>query len=705
MPKHVFNVYDENNDANIFGTKPLPPPVKLWILRSLILLECHQKLICSHGFENDRLASAIGLEDWVSVDEYTFMPGAVKKDLLKLYHQAEKDFPTHPVPDLLQNNVRKLAELIGLNDTDCRILEFAALLYDNKSLQQVTYYLEDLTNADVTETLSTLLDIPAKEVRDSLNHEGRLKQSGLLSIDRRFNTYLRNKIDLPSEYFAEQIVAVDCDPIDLLRGKITKSKKPHLTLEDYPHIDKELRITLSYVKQSLKAGDSGVNIFIYCMPGVGKTQLAMLIAHETGCELFEVNSEEHSGEPITGEYRLRSFNTAQCIIPKSTSLLLFDEAEDVFNDGNDFFGRKSTAEQRKAWINSTLENNPVPTIWLSNSNRGIDPAFVRRFDFIFELPVPPKKQRQKIISKACAGLLSEQMIVHFSESDVLTPAIISRAAKVATKIKHEHGENHAASTFELLINNTLETQRHERIRAYDPDNHPVVFDPAYIHSEADIESIADGMKQVQSGRICLYGPPGTGKTAFGRWIADYLEKSLLIKRGSDLLSKWVGGTEHNIRNAFKEATNENAVLMIDEVDSFLQDRRHAKNNWEITGVNEMLTQIESYSGVFLASTNLMDNLDQAVLRRFDIKIKLDYLLPEQAYDLFRYYCECFSIEIASAQSLSALRKMNNLTPGDFAAIARRNKFSPVKTAESFIHALQNECALKSDAVKQRIGFV
>lgn len=86
---------------------------------------------------------------------------------------------------------------------------------------------------------------------------------------------------------------------------------------------------------------------------------------------------------------------------------------------------------------------------------------------------------------------------------------------------------------------------------------------------------------------------------------------LLIKRASDLMSMWVGENEQNIALAFKEAEQDGALLLIDEVDSFLQDRRGAKNSWEVTLVNEMLTQMEAFSGVFIASTNLMDGLDQA----------------------------------------------------------------------------------------------
>ena len=82
---------------------------------------------------------------------------------------------------------------------------------------------------------------------------------------------------------------------------------------------------------------------------------------------------------------------------------------------------------------------------------------------------------------------------------------------------------------------------------------------------------------------------------------------VLHKRASDLISKWVGESEQNIAAAFAEARWKKMLLVIDEADSFLQDRRHAHRSWEVTQVNEMLTQMESHPLPFVCTTNLMDD--------------------------------------------------------------------------------------------------
>jgi len=145
--------------------------------------------------------------------------------------------------------------------------------------------------------------------------------------------------------------------------------------------------------------------------------------------------------------------------------------------------------------------------------------------------------------------------------------------------------------------------------------------------------------------------------------------------------------------------------MLDEVDTFLRDRRNGQRNWEFSMVNELLVQMERFDGVFIASTNLMDAIDQAALRRFDLKLKLDYLRPEQAIDLFRVICADLGIAPPAIGTDSPLRGLDVLTPGDFAAIARRHRFEPFRNAEAVAAALRSECALKEDGRRGRMGFV
>jgi len=168
---------------------------------------------------------------------------------------------------------------------------------------------------------------------------------------------------------------------------------------------------------------------------------------------------------------------------------------------------------------------------------------------------------------------------------------------------------------------------------------------------------------------------------------------------------WVGGTEKNIADAFEEAERENAVLVFDEVDSFLQDRREANRSWEITQVNELLTQMESFKRVFIATTNLMDNLDQASLRRFDLKLEFSYMTESQALMMFEKECKNLGIKKPDKAVKKMLKELKLLTPGDFAVVRRQHRFNPISNATDLLERLMQECAVKEDAHKYVMGFL
>ena len=126
---------------------------------------------------------------------------------------------------------------------------------------------------------------------------------------------------------------------------------------------------------------------------------------------------------------------------------------------------------------------------------------------------------------------------------------------------------------------------------------PQSYDTSYINTSVDPQAMVTGIKERPNARICLYGVAGTGKSAYAKFVASELGCEIIIKKASEILGMYVGQTEKNIANAFKEAKNKKAVLVFDEVDSFLQDRSSANRSWEISQVNEMLVQMESFNGV------------------------------------------------------------------------------------------------------------
>ncbi len=152
---------------------------------------------------------------------------------------------------------------------------------------------------------------------------------------------------------------------------------------------------------------------------------------------------------------------------------------------------------------------------------------------------------------------------------------------------------------------------------------------------------------------------------------------------------------------------EKAVLLLDEADSFLQDRRGAQRNYEISEVNEMLQGMERFAGIFICTTNLFDRLDQAALRRFTFKIRFKPLTREQCQRMF--ITEALAGDAARLNSgiKARLAVLDQLCAGDFAAVNRQAAILDTTLAPiEFLEQLEAEHRVKPEIRENRaMGFL
>jgi SpoVK/Ycf46/Vps4 family AAA+-type ATPase len=172
-------------------------------------------------------------------------------------------------------------------------------------------------------------------------------------------------------------------------------------------------------------------------------------------------------------------------------------------------------------------------------------------------------------------------------------------------------------------------------------------------------------------RMLFYGLSGTGKTELARYISETMNKKILIKRASDILNKYVGENEQNIKNAFEEAERNDQILLFDEADSFFSDRNSANTSWERTLVNEFLTQMEEFSGILICTTNLRNIMDAALQRRFHLCVEFKPLTIEGITSLLERY---FSEYTFTEKQISQLNAYDTITPGDFGSLFGRIRF-------------------------------
>jgi SpoVK/Ycf46/Vps4 family AAA+-type ATPase len=492
------------------------------------------------------------------------------------------------------------------------------------------------------------------------------------------------------------------DPVELLEDCFRLAPAARFDSRDFAHLSDDLHWLSRLLEQAVRQQTEGVNVLIFGPPGTGKTELVRTLAKQLGLALYEVSTEDRDGDPLSPGRRIQACHLAQRLLRRrGNCVLLFDEIEDIFQQRYPEEHSFRAEDCNKGWINQLLETNPVPVLWLSNRVRHIDNAFLRRFDFVLEMETPPKEVRQRILRQHLEGLpVSANWLNRISELEQLTPAHIGRAARVTRLIAPDAAEANERC-LERIMTGSLEVMGF----ATRPTAPTVVsgYDPALVNGSMDLGQLAEGLARTGSGRICLYGPPGTGKSAYAAWLAATLNRPLVKKLASDLLNCFVGGTEANLAAMFREAEQQDAVLLLDEADSFLQDRQGAQRSWEVTQVNELLVQMETFQGIFICATNLMERLDPAVLRRFDVKLKLEYLKPGQAERLFRQVLS--GAGQPDEAVLKGLRALTNLTPGDFATVTRLARvIGLLITPEWLLAALTEECRAKPGA-NRAIGFV
>ena len=668
----------------------------LWMVRILVKLGAASSLYhVQHAGCSEQIAKRLRLPLIEAADAAG--KSEVKRRLEASLERLERHTGSSALPTRLHRNLEFLCGQISLNRTERLILALAVLLRADNDLHDIA----GLTARTINPALeiALVLGVTQSQVAMALEPTGRLRRSGLIEACSGCSLVanLRLRRGGLRKLATAQIRVID----DLFSDFLVSAPPPTLVPQDYEHMSPEFDVLERHLRTALARNHAGVNILVYGPPGTGKSELARTLAQQIGVPLFDVASEDEDGTAPIARLRLDSAAIGLFLLGKRRAIVVFDEVDAIFNDGSVLMGKPSTAESAKAWVNQLLERNQAPVIWIANSIRRIDPAFVRRFDIVMELSAPPQTQRLRLLERECGALVPSEHLRRLSRVEVITPALVTRASKVVRRIGKSRDPGELLDT---LLDGVLKAQGHPSLAQSLLRLSPGSFDPQLCNASEDLAELAGGISSSGIARICLYGPPGTGKTAFGHWLAHTVGKPIVLKRVSDLQSPYIGVMEQKLAQAFEQATRESSILQIDEVDSFLQDRRGAQHSWETSQVNEFLTQLENFGGLFIATTNLMRNLDQAALRRFDFKIRMDYLRPEQTAMLLERKLRAWNINSPIRGRDRVRLHAKKLTPGDFAVLARRHLVRPFSDSGAVVDALCAEADLGERSSTLRIGF-
>ncbi|MCK9537957.1 AAA family ATPase [Dokdonella sp.] len=694
-------------------TAYLPVSLSTPIAREAALLACrmlvgsgwYQRLYERGRMRDHDVLTLLGLEEH---EDFSALPGprdlreAVEHRLARLERQSPRG------RDRLTRNIERLGTALRLRRTEQALLRVLVIAARVGYLNDF-YRLTISHQRDFLHLIHHAIGCRPQDLAMVWRPCGALRRSGLLE-ERAVGVNIPTALD---ERMADLLLADEFDETRFLRHLVREAPPSRLAFGDFAHIA-DATLIRDYLGAALARRSRGVNVLIYGAPGTGKTEFARMLAGPLRANVYEVPNADGDGDPISGQRRFGAYAVCQSILaPRRRQILLFDEVEDVFGaeDGLGIAGlfgarmrNRDPDRLRKSWVNETLESNPVPAIWACNVIGAIDPAFLRRFDLVVEFRAPGTAVRRRIVDRYFApGSLSEACMDRLARTQALAPAQVERAARVVTALR---GHDQAARDVyaQRVVAASL------RAMGARPCTSsvalPAHYDPAFLNADRDLQALAQGLGKGHGARLCLYGPPGTGKTAFAHHLGRVLERPVLVRRGSDLLDMFVGGTERLIREAFDAARDEGAILVIDEADGFLRDRSGARQSWEVSQVNELLTQMEGFEGLFIASTNLVDTLDAASLRRFDFKVGFDYLTRAQRRALLlRVVAEASETPEAQCPALAALDRLEHLAPGDFANVLRQLRVTgETPTAARVVALLASEASMKPEGRHRGIGF-
>lgn len=564
---------------------------------------------------------------------------------------------TQPALARAQRPFAALAAALGLDRIEEAILTLAAdyravaaaeLLWDEIATHRGERGALD-ANAGL---IALLLHVTRAEVSARLRAEAPLRATGVLRLDEDGQISLLPRL--------LRLAADPAPPADLRAALLGTEAKATLPFEAFAHLGAEAGRVRALLRGALAERAPGVHVLLHGPPGTGKTAFAAALAEACGVPLHEIATEGEEAEELARAERLAALRLAQRLVGGGPpALLLLDEAEDLFDPGFEF-ARRTPRPGSRAFIHRLLETAPAPMIWTANDLASFGPAVLRRMACCIELRIPPPQVRERLWDDASAR---EGVALPPGEAARLARLLPAAPALARSAMRAARLAGGDAETVRWAVQGVARAMAGGRLPP--PEGLGEAFDPALVQADCDLLALAERLAAPGAPRrvsLLLSGPPGCGKSAYARHLADRMGLPLVVKRASDLFGMYVGQTERLIAQAFAEAREGAAMLVFDEADSLLAERGLATRSWEVSQVNEMLTWMERHDLPFCCTTNLMERLDTAAMRRFLIKARFGFLAPAQCALAWRR-----TFDTAPPPGLAAL---DRLTPADFDLVQR-----------------------------------
>ncbi|MDD9809223.1 MAG: CDC48 family AAA ATPase [Thaumarchaeota archaeon] len=458
-----------------------------------------------------------------------------------------------------------------------------------------------------------------------------------------------------------------CDPTALsILTEAARDRRPRVTYEEVGGLGDEIKAMREIVELPLRhpelfarlGVEAHSGVLLYGPPGCGKTLIAKVLASESDANMYLINGPEimnkYYGET---EARLRDiFKEAR---DNSPSIIFIDEIDAIAPRREDVYGdvEKRVVAQLLALMDGLTERGNVIVLGATNRQDSVDPALRRpgRFDREVEVSVPNEDGRLEILQIHTRGMPVD------AEFDIKEMAsalhgytgadIRSLCREAAIKAIRRYLPEIDLET-ERIPSAVLRSMRIRIVDFYEAMREvvPTAMREFYVERPkvwwGDVGGLGDAKRTLQQNVIramrepaefarmgvrpphgvLVYGPPGCGKTMLARALATESGANMIVVKGPEILSKWIGESERAIRDIFRKAVASSpCVLILDELDALARHRDGGDGGYGDTILSQLLTEIEdslTASVVVVGITSRPDLLDGSLLRtgRLDLAI-------------------------------------------------------------------------------------